>query len=115
LRAELRADFLIFHPSRQHWSDERHPHFEKGNDFLIHALATFCRARPAAAAVFVEWGAALAESRNLIAQLGLADRVLWIPPQPGPSLARHMMACDVMADQFFLGAFGSTTPRAMSL
>jgi hypothetical protein len=116
LRARLGAEFLVFHPSRQHWHEhERHPHFEKGNDFLIHALAAFCQARPAAAAVFVEWGATVAESRRLIAALGIEHRVLWIPPQPGLSLARHMLACDVVADQFYLGAFGSTMPRALYL
>ena len=116
LRERLGAEFLVFHPSRQHWNEEeRNPHLEKGNDFLIRALASFCQARPGAAAVFVDWGATVAQSRALIASLGLESRVLWVPPQPGLSLARYMLACDVVADQFYLGAFGSTMPRALYL
>jgi glycosyltransferase involved in cell wall biosynthesis len=115
LSARLGADFLVFHPSRQHWDESRHPHFEKGNDFLIRALGVFLRERPRAAAVFVDWGATADASRALIAALGIADCVHWIPPQPGRSLARHIGACDVIADQFFLGAFGSTLPRTLYL
>jgi glycosyltransferase involved in cell wall biosynthesis len=115
LRQRLRADFLVLHPSRQHWSHDRHPHFEKGNDHLIRALGRLASSRPGVGAVFVEWGEMVAESRALISAVGAADRVLWIQPQAGMSLARHMGACDVMADQFHLGAFGSTLPKALWL
>lgn len=115
LLAELSSDFIVFHPSRQHWTAERDPSFEKGNDCLIHGLAEFFRDRPGAAAVFVDWGASVAASRELLRERGIAARVKWIPPQTGMSLARLMLATDVTADQFYLGAFGSTMPRALSL
>lgn len=111
----LDADFLVFHPSRHHWTAARHPHLEKGNDRLIRGLRSFLEVRPRAAAVFVDWGQTVAASRALIAELGLSARVLWIPPQPGPAVARHMAAADVVADQFYLGAFGGITPRALFL
>ena len=115
LKQRLNADFLLFHPSRQHWSPERNPHLEKGNDVLIDGLQRFFAARPRAAAVFVSWGQKVQESRALIDRLGIAGRVLWIDPVPGPGLARYMAAADVVADQFFLGAFGAITPRALCL
>jgi glycosyltransferase involved in cell wall biosynthesis len=119
LRAELRrqldADFLLFHPSRQHWAPWRDPHLEKGNDRLIEALARFFHDRPRAAAVFVRWGATQEASQALLSERGIARRVHWIDPVPGPALARHMAAADVVADQFYLGAFGAITPRALSL
>jgi glycosyltransferase involved in cell wall biosynthesis len=115
LRQRLRADFLVLHPSRQHWSDDRHPHYEKGNDHLIRALGRLASSRPGVGAIFVEWGEMVAESRALIAAVGAADRVLWIQPQAGMSLARYMLASDLMADQFHLGAFGSTLPKALWL
>jgi hypothetical protein len=31
------------------------------------------------------------------------------------NMARYIDACDLLADQFFLGAFGSTMPRALAL
>jgi len=115
LRERLDSEFLVFHPSRQHWGADRHPHFEKGNDRFFEGLAELCRARPRAGAVCVAWGTTLDASRDLIRRLGLSERVLWIEPQTGTGMARHMLACDVMADQFFLGAFGSTLPRALGL
>lgn len=115
LVARLQADFLIFHPSRHHWGPERNPHLEKANDRLIDAMALMFRQRPGAAAVFVKWGATLAASQVRLRELGIADRVHWIDPVPGPALARYMAAADVVADQFYLGAFGAITPRALSL
>ena len=115
LHRQMNADFVLFHPSRQHWSPVRNPHLEKGNDRLIDALRIFLIARPRATAVFVRWGATLDASRALLAERGIADRVHWIDPVPGPALARYMAGADVVADQFYLGAFGAITPRALSL
>jgi len=114
LRATLDAEFLLFHPSRQHWEPERHPSWEKGNDILIRGFARFVQeVCPAAGAVFVEWGRTVRASKRLLASLGVADRVLWVPPMPNRAMIKHIQACDLLADQFFLGAFGSTTPKAL--
>jgi hypothetical protein len=116
LLEELDADFLIFHPSRHHWDAARHPSWEKGNDVLIHGLASFFRdVAPRAAAVFVEWGQKVRESKVLLEHLGIARRVKWIRPQHGRNVSRYMSACDLVADQFFLGAFGAITPRALAM
>jgi glycosyltransferase involved in cell wall biosynthesis len=115
LRTRLNADFLVLHPSRQHWSERRDPHLEKGNDRLIGALQLFFQQRPRAAAVFVNWGATVDATRALLAERGIANRVHWIEPVPGPALARYMAAVEVVADQFYLGAFGAITPRALCL
>jgi glycosyltransferase involved in cell wall biosynthesis len=116
LSQELKADFLVFHPPRQHWDDSRDPMFEKGNDIFIKGFARFVHElQPRAAAVFVDWGKNVAESKNLIIDLNLADRVKWIPVQPNCNMTRYMDASDVVADQFYLGAFGNITPKAMAL
>ena len=113
---DLGADFLVFHPSRQHWEVQRHPSWEKGNDIFLKGFARFVKtARPRAAAILVDWGKTVAESRALIKDLGIADHVLWIPPQNAAGMAAYIKACDVLADQFFLGAWGSTMPRALYL
>ena len=113
---DLGADFLVFHPSRQHWEAQRHPSWEKGNDIFLKGFARFVKtARPRAAAILVDWGKTVAESRALIKELGIADHVLWIPPQNAAGMAAYIKACDVLADQFFLGAWGSTMPRALYL
>ena len=57
LRAQLKSDFIVFHPPRQHWESIRHPDWEKGNDIFIHGFARFVREIcPTAAAIFVAWG-----------------------------------------------------------
>ena len=114
LRGQLKSDFLVFHPSRQHWEAARHPSWEKGNDIFIRGFARFVHeVNPKAGAVFVNWGKTIAETKALLAELGVADRVLWIEPQPTASMIRYMRACDACADQFYLGAFGGVMPKAM--
>lgn len=113
----LGCDFLVLHPPRQHWDPAvRHPDWEKGNDLFIRGFADFVRRTGArAGCVMVSWGQSLQASRELLAQLRVADRVAWIPIQPGLRLGEWMQAADVVADQFWLGAFGSLTPKAMRL
>ena len=115
LLSELNVDFLIFHPSRQHWDAERHPSWEKGNDILIEGMARAVQEGINLAAVFVEWGKTVPESKALLAELGLEKRVMWVKPMNSANMARYIDACDLLADQFFLGAFGSTMPRALAL
>ena len=116
LQSELNADFLIFHPSRHHWEGRRHPDWEKANDVLIHGIAQFVRdTGRKVGGVFVDWGATVAESRTLLDELGLGGRIRWVQPLPHRTMVRYVRAADVVADQFFLGAFGSTTPKALYL
>jgi hypothetical protein len=113
---ELQSDFLVFHPARQHWEPQRHPSWEKGNDIFLKGFAQFVKtARPGAAAILVDWGRTVAQSRALISELGIADRVVWITPRNAAGMAAYIQASDVLADQFFLGAWGSTMPRALYL
>jgi glycosyltransferase involved in cell wall biosynthesis len=113
---KLSADFVVFHPSRQHWSPKRDTSWDKGNDILIEGFARFVHeVNPHAGAVFVDWGQTLPETRALIERLDIAKRVTWIPPQPTPRMNAYIAACDVLADQFCIGAFGSTMPRGLML
>ncbi len=115
LRAELGCRFLVFHPARQHWGPDRHPDWEKGNDRLIRGFAAFLREIEGdAVAVFVEWGQRLEQSRALLRELGIEERVRWIPPLPHRRMVPYMAAADAVADQFHLGAFGSITPKALA-
>ncbi len=115
LAGKLDADFLVFHPARQHWEERRHPDWEKGNDIFLRGLARFVKeVNPKAGAVLVRWGRKVPETEALLAELGIADRVLWVPPQPHLKMVRYVKACDLVADQFFLGAFGSTLPKALA-
>lgn len=115
LHQELDADFVIFHPARQHWDETRHPSWEKGNDFLIKAFAKLVvTTNRRASAVFVEWGQSVEESKRLIEGLGIADRVKWVPPMSHQWMVGFIQASDVVADQFYLGAFGSLMPKSLA-
>lgn len=114
LRRELDADFILFHPPRQHWETRRDPDWEKGNDLLIRGFADFVKTTaPRAAAIFVDWGLKVEESKELLRQLGIADRVKWVRPLPNVQMIKYVKATDALADQFYLGAFGSTMPKAL--
>ena len=116
LLASLQCSFLVFHPSRQHWEERRHPSWEKGNDIFIRGFARFIKETcPTAGAVFVDWGATVKQSKQLLNELGIAKHVRWIAPVPNQQMSRYIQACDLLADQFFLGAFGSTMPKALML
>ena len=111
---ELDAEFIVFHPARQHWEEARHPSWEKGNDVLIHGFARFVHeCCPKAAAVFVEWGLTVDATKELLEKCGISDRVKWIAPVPNYGMIEYILASDAVADQFYLGAFGSLTPKAL--
>lgn len=113
LERRLETDFIVFHPSRQHWEERRHPDWEKGNDLFLRGFARLVHeVAPRASAVLVDWGQKVDDSKALIAELGIESRVLWIPTQGNRRMSEYVAACDVLADQFWLGAFGSTTPKA---
>lgn len=110
------AEFWIFHPSRQHWNAERHPSWEKGNDRLIRGLAKAIHEKGISInAIFVDWGAHVEDSKKLIHDLGIEKHVVWVAPMPHPMMVEYIMATDFLADQFHLGAFGSTAPKGLML
>jgi glycosyltransferase involved in cell wall biosynthesis len=115
LQSELDTDFVVFHPSRQDWTESGDPVWEKGNDVFLRGFARFVReVNPRAAAVLVQWGRSVAATRRLAAELGIESRIRWIAPQPNRSMVRWMHAADVIADQFLVGAFGGITPKALA-
>jgi glycosyltransferase involved in cell wall biosynthesis len=111
-----RSDFLLFHPSRHHWTAERDSDGEKGNDLLIQGFAQFVkRVNPNAHAIFVDWGNFTRQSKELIKSLGIASSVSWIEPQPNARMLGMIEASDCVADQFYLGTFGGITPKGLML
>jgi hypothetical protein len=119
LRAELedkyKTKYIVFHPARQHWTEDRHPDWEKGNDVFLTGFSRFVREEcQSAIAVLVNWGATVDQSRRLIERLGIAKNVIWVPTMPHLKMVEYIRACDLVADQFYLGAFGSTLPKALA-
>jgi len=117
LRAELEArhggTFYIFHPPRQHWDDTRNTNWDKGNDKFFRALSLLVHEHGVdARCVAVAWGETLPASKALVADLGLADKVVWIDPQPHRRMMRWLAAVDAVADQFTIPTLGGIPPKA---
>ena len=108
LLQEHDADFLLFAPARHNWA-------LKGNDRMLHAFAQFVHAMGHGPKLLLGgWGQEVERSRELVRQLHIESHVAWLPPLPKRMLARYLNACDVVLDQFVLGAFGTTTPEALA-
>jgi glycosyltransferase involved in cell wall biosynthesis len=105
---------LIFSPARQHWKGVNGS-WSKGNDVFIRgaAIAKDCghdfRLR------FVEWGHDLEISKALCDELGLSERIEWVPPMKKKELWESYIASDAIADQFFTPALGGVGFEALCL
>lgn len=99
---------LVFVPSRQDWR-------WKGSDLLLRGFALAAPARDDAVLVCAGWGNDLERSRSLAGELGIHDRVRFLPYALSKRrLLRFYRAADIVADQFTLGWYGGSTFDAMS-
>jgi hypothetical protein len=114
LCAALDADFLIFHPTRHDWV-EGTGFADKKNEVLLEAFGRMRAAGLRVGLVTCEWGANVSESRKLLRSFGCGRHVNWIQPMAIVPFERMCRACDVVADQFKLGAFGGVVFKAMAV
>jgi glycosyltransferase involved in cell wall biosynthesis len=121
-RIRAQHDVLVFSPARHMWrSDPRHDggagsNF-KGNDVLLRGVAGLVSAGFDVGLITFEYGPDVAASRALAAELGIEDRVHWLPLMPRRELMYGILASDFGADQFpdreLGGAFGGATIEMM--
>lgn len=114
LQSQLDADFLFFFPTRQDWV-EGTGYADKSNDVFFRAMARLRTAGLRVGAVCCDWGRNVAQSKELIASLGLGANVEWTPPLPVIPFERLSTAADMVVDQFKLGAFGGVVFKAMAV
>ena len=100
-------DILLFSPGRQYWK-------EKGNDKMIRAYARFLKLFPNSKLIMVAWSLDEFNSKKLVNDLGISNRVVWIKPVPKNQLIQYYNTADIVLDQFVLGSWGTSTPEAMS-
>lgn len=121
LRQEHNADYVFVAPARHHWKHcppgLKNSWFKR-NDILIGALGRLFAARPSmkALVVFFEWGKEVELSKELIAGVGIADRVRWEPIASKPVMREFYNAADIVFDQFNdgIGTFGTVVPEALA-
>lgn len=107
------TDFIVYNPSRQHWSENRDAGWEKGNDTFIKGFAEFVKkSNPKALAIMTHWGVSLPESKELIKNLDIVDNIEWVEPVPHKQMIQFIQAADVVSDQFLLETFGGIPAKA---
>lgn len=111
LRKEIQntygAEIVIFAPARQNWEI-------KGNDKFIKAFAQILKHNINAVLLIPGWGQEVNRTKKLCADLQIDNRVSWLRPLSERTLVKYYQAADFVLDQFQLGVFGQTTPKAMS-
>lgn len=113
LETELDADFLFFFPTRQDWVHGT-GFSDKGNDVFLRAFGALRRAGHRVGVICCRWGRNVADSESLIAELGCAAHVKWRAPMGLVQFERMCKACDVVVDQFQLGALGGVSMKSMA-
>lgn len=113
LCADLNAEFLLMHPSRHDWVVGT-GFADKANDVALNAFVAMRRNGLRVGMVLCSWGRNVRESRAIVESAGLQQHVLWEPPMAGRRFLTVARACDVLLDQFKLGAFGGVTFKALA-
>lgn len=113
LRARLESDLLCFFPTRHDWVAGT-GYADKANDIFLHAFAQLRHAGLRIGAVCCAWGANVEQSKALLVAAGVEGFVQWERPMAMVQFERMARACDLVVDQFKLGAFGGIVFKAMA-
>lgn len=103
----LDCEHVVFVPSRQNWE-------VKGHHLLMQAFAKFHKEYSDSKLVMVNWGTEVKASKRFVHRLGLDSAVEWVKLMSKPKLIRWYNRATVIADQFILGSYGTSTPEAMA-
>lgn len=105
---------VIFSPTRQHWQDKSGS-WTKGNDVLLRAAGIVAAEGLDFRLHLVEWGKEVPASKALIAELGIAGKVVWLPTMQKRQLWEAYCTAHAVADQFVLPALGGVGFETMAL
>lgn len=114
LLQNLDANILLFHPTRQDWKQGT-GYADKGNDLFFRAFSKLRKSGIKVGIICCMWGRNVSQSRELIESLECSSYVAWYEPMASIAFERMITACDVVVDQFVLGAFGGVLYRALTL
>jgi glycosyltransferase involved in cell wall biosynthesis len=109
--------FRFFHPSNLDWKVQdrsRNRNSSKGNDRFFRAFARAVKSGLEAECVILDRGPDRAIAKELINELGVADKFIWKTPLSRQDLFAEYAQADVVVDQFDVGGSGGITIEAMS-
>ena len=110
-------DLLVFMPSHLDWGvidNAPGRSSTKGNDRLIRAFGRFLAGGGNGHLLLLDRGPDREVAHRLVGELGIGQHVTFKPQMSKPELVAHMNMADVVADQFDVGAFGTTALEAMA-
>lgn len=113
LLSSLNVDYLIFFPTRHDWIKDQ-GFADKANDLMIRAFARLRNDGYNVGLICCKWGHNVDESIKLINELGCSKYIVWYEPMCVVRYEQMLKACDIVADQFLLGAFGGVTFRGLA-
>jgi glycosyltransferase involved in cell wall biosynthesis len=113
LSAALDADFLFFFPTRHDWVNGG-TFGNKGNDIFLRAFCRLREERFRVGMVCCTWGNDTRESMKVLAERNCSDFVRWVQPQGMVAFIRLVKACDIVVDQFHIGAFGGVFFKSLA-
>lgn len=94
LEAMQKFNFKIVYHGRQEWVKGEVDIHYKGNDRLINGFHLFLKNTDASAClVLLEYGSDVAATKQLISELNLQDKVIWLPKMPRKYLFRVLRRC----------------------
>lgn len=99
--------FFVLSSSRL---DERN----KGSSIGIRGFAEFSRSHEDARLVLIGWGKHKDNKRSLLQELGIEEKVIFLPVSGKARVRDYLRSADVFIDQFVLGYYGSAGMEAMA-
>lgn len=100
---QFSCDELFFSSTRNEWAGRLKSHDDnKGNNIIILAFHNYLKLQNVKKAklLLVEKGYDVDETKKLIAQIGISDRVIWVPEMPRPQLDQYYLAAQFAFGQF---------------
>jgi glycosyltransferase involved in cell wall biosynthesis len=105
---------VFFSPTRQHWKDTSGS-WTKGNDVFLKAAGEVVAEGHDLRIILVEWGKEVEASKALIEELGISDKVTWVPTRQKHELWEAYAQAHAVVDQFTLPALGAVGVEVMAL
>ena len=105
---------VFFSPTRHHWRSGDDS-WLKGNNIFLQAAGNLAKAGRDFRLILIEWGHDLALTKTLIAELGYADRVTWLPQLSKRQLWAAYCQAHAVIDQFAIPAIGGVAFETLAL
>lgn len=104
----------VFMPARLDWTDTSRAGIAKRNDLFIRGWARMVNEGWDSMLTIVAHGDDVDATKSLVGELGVGDRVEFIPRLDQASLQEQIEGCDLVADQFDQGTQGAISLQAMA-